>query len=322
MDATLKIGEDTDELEPSVIEVRSNKPNECQVDQSTVKQEKLTLSNEKNKKGSFLMSSCDQAILAISAVIFFIIAVILSNQDITQLVGQSIPVAALGFGILTCIISVLGVVANYRKWILGFYIQVISLFILMLSEIAIGSACAFEAYEIFSDSDVYWNLLDDRGKSQVMANWQCCGWKKCRIGDHGNIYHAYRYYQDETCFDKTKQDIRNWMMDILIIFLSFAGFHSLFVLWICTCQVQRRKNARRREVKKGVHSTLHDLKQNMSSSFSTSMRLLFQTSNSPKDEMKNATGMEVVDMKDAPGMGVKTPPPTQTPLILETNYDI
>jgi len=222
------------------------------------------------------LSSCDQVILAFSAVIFWIIAVNLSNQDITQLVGQSIPFTALGLGILTLIISVLGVVANYRKWILGFNIQVISLIILMLSEVAIASACAFEKYEIFSESDVYWNILDDGGKSRVMANWQCCGWWKCRIGDSSTIYHTYRHYQDESCYEMTKQDIKNWTMRILIIFLCFGGFHILFIMWICICQVQRRKIARRRVVEKGVHNTLYGLKKSMSSSFSASMKRLLQ----------------------------------------------
>jgi len=286
--AETNIGEETtDELDPSIIEMKNNEQDEHQLDLSGEELEKIPLSNEKTKKSSFLMSSCDQAILAFSAVIFFFFAVNLSNKDITQLVGQSIPLTALGLGILTLIISVLGVIANYRKWILGFYVQVISLFILMLSEIAIASACAFEKYEFFSESDIYWNVLDDGGKSQVMANWQCCGWQKCPIGDSSTIYHAYRHYQDDSCFDMTQQDIRNWMMGILMIFLSFAGFHILFIMWICICQLQRRKNERRREVKKGVHHTLYDLKQNMSSSLTASMKRIFQTSGTPKDDMKN-----------------------------------
>jgi len=218
----------------------------------------------------FSMSTCVHAILAISAVLFFIFAAYLSNQDITQLVCQSIPLAALVFGFLTIFILCLGVLANCRRWILGFYIHAVTLMILLLAEVFLVCACVFEKYEILSTSDVYWKKLDDRGKSQVMANWHCCGWyNTCDVSDASSIYHTFRHYEGVSCFDMTKTDIQKWMTDVISIFVPFIVFHFIYVMYICTWKVRILKNSRKEAVKEGV---MQELGKNLSSSISENVK--------------------------------------------------
>jgi len=194
-----------------------------------------------------------QIILIISALVLFVISFHLSRQDITQLVGQSIPQVAIGFGILTLYILGLGIVANRRNWVCGFNVQAACLIFLGLSQIFVISDCLFSEYGIFYETDIYWSRLSDAGKARIMANWECCGWStSCHNSDVNSIYHEYRHYEESLCQDATNSETRKWMLDVTIIFGTFTLFDLLFVIYIIACQAGWLKHKRQEEVKAGA----------------------------------------------------------------------
>jgi len=190
-----------------------------------------------------------QIILFISALLFVVMAVYLSYQDITQLVGQSIPQIAIGLGILTLVVSAVGWNANQNVWVCGFYIEACCLLVLLLSEIFVICACVFQNKGILCQSDVFWSALSDAEKGRIMANWQCCAWENtCDVTDDSSIYYEYRHYQGSSCLDASKNDLRNWMMDVVVIFGCFASFHIIYIIYTCVCQAGRIKKATRNKV--------------------------------------------------------------------------
>jgi len=192
-------------------------------------------------------------ILVMYALALFVTSFHLSRQDITQLVGQSVPQVTIGFGILTLFILGLGIVANRRYWICGFNVQALCLIFLALAEIFVISACVFSEYEIFYQSNIYWSKLSDFGKARIMANWECCGWSStCGSSDESSIYHEYRYYQGSLCLDATGSDTRNWMLDVTVIFGTFTLFDILYVIFIIACQAKWLKRKRQEKITAGA----------------------------------------------------------------------
>jgi len=208
---------------------------------------------DKQTRWHIFLVRTSHVILVVSALVLFFISFQLSRQKITQLVGQSIPQLTVGFGILTLLIFVLGVLANHREWVCGFNMQAVCLVILILAEALVICATVFQKYEIFYESHVYWANLSERGKARVMANWKCCGWlNACDISDVGSIYFEYRHFQDLTCSNATESESIRWMTKVAVIFGSFVLFHILYMICIITCQSQRLKRQRQKIVNKGV----------------------------------------------------------------------
>jgi len=188
--------------------------------------------------------------LLIYAVTLFVISYHLSRQNITQLVGQSIPQVTVGLGILTLFILALGIVANRRYWICGFNVKAVCLIILALCKIFIIAACVFQEYDIFYQSDTYWSNLRDAGKARIMANWQCCGWSiTCDINDPNSLYHEYRHYRGSMCLDAISSDTRKWMLDVTVIFSTFTLFDILYVVYVIACQRNWLRRKRQEKVK-------------------------------------------------------------------------
>jgi len=208
---------------------------------------------DKRTRWNIFLVRASHIILFVSALVLFFISFQLSRKKITQLVGQSIPLITAGFGILSFLIFVLGVLANHRAWICGFNMEAVCLTILLLAEAIVICATVFHQYGIFYESDVYWANLSDMGKARVMANWKCCGWlNACDISDKGSIYFEYRHYQNFPCFNATESETMTWMTEVYVIFGSFVLFHTLYMICIIIFQSQRLKRQRQKIVKKGV----------------------------------------------------------------------
>jgi len=185
----------------------------------------------------FLIS---QVILFLSGIMLIGLSFFLAYQDITQLVGESVPQLTVGLGLLTFIIFGLGFVANKRNWACGFSVQAIILLGLIFFEVLAICACAFQKHEIFSESDIFWKQLDDDGKSMVMANWKCCDWENtCDTSDSSSIYHTYQEFQGTACLDATDSDMNKWVIDVCLIFGFFAVFQLLYVIYTCTYQLEQ-----------------------------------------------------------------------------------
>jgi len=213
----------------------------------------LVASVDKRTRWHIFLVRTSHIVLLVSALVLFFISFQLSHQKITQLVGQSIPQVTAGFGILTVLIFVLGILANHRAWICGFNMQAVCLIILILAEALVIGATVFQKYEIFYESHFHWANLSDIGKVRVMANWKCCGWlDACDISDKGSIYFEYRHFQEFSCSNATERETMRWMTKVAAIFGSFVLFHILYMICIITCQSQRLKRQRQKIVKKGV----------------------------------------------------------------------
>merc|ERR1719233_512407 len=206
---------------------------------------------KKPMKWLIIVIRISHIILIVSAISLFVISDYLSRQDITQLVGQSIPQITAGFGVLTFLIFLLGLMANRRAWICGFNVQVLCLVVLLLSEALVICACVFQKYEIFFNSDIYWMQLSDGGKARVMANWQCCGWiGTCDISDRSSLYFQFRHFVGSDCLTATESETTKWTMDVAIIFGSFVLFNIMYMIYTITCQSKRLKRQRQKIVKK------------------------------------------------------------------------
>jgi len=230
--------------------------------------ERMVTQVKKPKKRLIVVIRISHIILIVYAIILFVISFYLSRQTITQLVGQSIPQVTAGFGVLTFLIFLLGLMANRRAWICGFNVQVLCLVVLLLSEALVICACVFQKYEIFFNSDIYWKHLSDAGKARVMSNWQCCGWiGTCDISDPSSLYFQFRHFEGSACLAATESETTKWTMDVAIIFGSFVLFDILYMIYTITCQSKRLKRQRHKIVKNAADEKRKKAMRKRKSSF-------------------------------------------------------
>lgn len=237
--------------------------------ESEIDFEELVTQAQKPKTWLITVTRISYIILFASAIMLFVISWYLSRQEITQLVGQSIPQVTAGFGVLTILILVLGVVANRRSWSCGFTMQSLCLVVLLLSETIVICVCVFQKYEILFNSDIYWTSLNDNGKARVMANWQCCGWfGTCDISDKSSVNYQYRHFQGTACLPATESETTKWTNDVAIILGSFVLFDILYMIYTVTCHSKRLKRARKNIVKKAADEKRKKAQKRRKSSFS------------------------------------------------------
>jgi len=174
-------------------------------------------------------------------------------MEITALVGESIPQVAFGLALIIIIIILYGRMADKRKWRLGFYVVSFSLIIMGLCEGVIVLSAFLEYSDRESNTEKYWNGLDDYGKTLIMANWQCCGWSTtCDTETEEGIYWFYRAYEETRCYDATASDYKEWNDSVMLYFGIFAGFHILYTFIPCVGQAKRRQIKIKREIKREV----------------------------------------------------------------------
>jgi len=185
-----------------------------------------------------------------SAVGLALCGYILTQRDIIALTGVSIPQVAIGCGALTLIVAIWGRVADYRRWQCGFYIMAISLIFLFLAEVLVVGYQQLQ-WSKRDENDDIWTQISDHDQDVVQSNYECCGWTAPAVdavdADCMNPSYPYFIYQDNPCKTATNDDMEEWVLDVTIIFASFAGFHLLYTCIPCLAQAKRLQMKQNRQ---------------------------------------------------------------------------